>query len=381
MMRGRSLIVLLAVLPVRAAWAGEVAVSLENGTDPSLGADGADVSIAIPVAKAGPGEEPWRLEKRRIESGRPALFEVDSALAGTKIDVSVASKGGNFFFAGAIEVGKEPAPLKVYEPTEDRAHFRVVQHYVQIQAGESELHVHETVYVANSSDRAYIGETIPGVEIQATLVVALPERAESFSFEPSGNLSARGFATAGTYRVSDTAIPPGKHKFEYSYHVPLSGPGEEFVKEILAETDFLMLIAPEGQGLDFDVEGLTGRRVEDPHSGGTVLVFEGEALARGTRLTVEVRPAKEEGDEEEQSRDRTSLPWILMGVVLGTSLAVAAVRRPRGGGPAAQAPNPMREHLIDEIARLDLALDRREIGSEYHQRQREFLKKRLLEVG
>ncbi len=376
---------LLLALIAPAASAVDLTIHLQNGTDKEKGVVGAEVSLLLPV------QDTRKKVALTIESGDSVTFQVDDSLRGQKINVMAAYAGGSYFFTGGAEVGKpEAGPFAVFEATEDPAAMQVVHHLIQIQAAEEQmLFVKEALLVQNETDRAYIGIRLPRVEFRGSLILHLPGQAHGLQIEPNGFFLANRIQQAEDFLISDVTIVPGENVYEFSYYLPIRSGEVDFEKSFRHPTQRLTIISPRDEGFHVSAAGLEASHKTDPHTGGEVLLLERAGLPAHETIAIHVHTTGEAagatrggGKEKKEEEDQFIGPWhvwLLAALTIGAFLAVAASLRPNP--PGGVQVEKMRELLVDEIARLDLSRERGEIGEEYHKKQRESLKKRLLELG
>lgn len=383
----RLLPAVLVLLLAPTAAAIDLTVRLQNGTDKTKGVVGAEIGLLLPVANPAPGEPARKRVLEKIESGDSVVFHLDDALAGSKINVFAYYQGGEYFYTNAAEIGKpEAGPFTVYEATDDRGVVEHSQHWVQLVPHEGVVQVSERVTVRNGSDRAFIGTKIGEMKTAVTLLMHVP--AEAANFEVSGSsgyfLSDR-VKRDGDVWITDATILPGDQVFDYAYDLPAGKGTLEFQKFFSAPTSHLVVFAPDDPAFHVHVEGLEGQREKDPHTGRTLVVFHASDVEPSRKLAFRIHFGEHEegagGKKKEEPRkfEGPLLPLALVALTAGALLSVAASLRPNPTGGVQV--EKMRELLVEEIARLDLSREKGEIGEEYHRKQRESLKKRLLELG
>lgn len=390
-MRTASRVALLVALLSLPGLAEDLVVRLENGTNKDLGVAGAEVSLLMPVKDAETGHESRKKVSETVDAGGAARFVVDPAMAGRKINVLVAYKEGFYFFSAGAEIGQaEAGPFAIFESTDDPAAMEIQAHWIQaVPSGNRLLDVTELLVVNNPTEKAYIGQATGG-ERRATIRLHVPPGAGNLQVEPNGYFLGDLLEPDGEFHDSNVTILPGRHQYVFSYQLAPAGGEFTFAKRFWKEVASLTVLAPAQAGYEMHVGGQTVGVDKDPHTGQEVQFFQTGPVAAGSTIEVHLhatgkptggRDAGSGGEEDEGEDEKDGSLWLVLvlGGLLAVGLTIAAIAKPNPGATS-EAGERFRDHLIDEIARLDLSKEKGEITADYHGKQREILKKRLLEL-
>ena len=265
--------------------------------------------------------------------------------------------------------------LKVWDTTSDPRSVLVHRDFLFVRAFEDTLSVIESVTIANTTDRAYIGRArMMGVAKQGntpTFGFALPQGADSETvrIQESDPMDIPRLVDTDSGFGITAAVPPGETKVVFSYSVSGSGGVYEMSRPALYPTlDYALYMA---DPLTAETDRLSER--------GDATV--GDRTYRVWRSTSTI----DAGDlvQAQAVAEAGMSPALLLGagagfVALVGLIAVALWRRAR---PTARPPrverSSSRRDVMIEIAELDLKKEAGEIDEGEWAQRRHSMKERL----
>ncbi len=284
--------------------------------------------------------------------------------------------------------------VTVYEPTDDPSVLRVQMHHVPIQRGNQQLMVQEVIGIKNTSKRAYIGPEGP-----RTLSISVPRGVSRVRFHEmqsgSRNMENKKVDQNRKIWISRTLTPDRPRFFRLQYPLPISDGSASFSLPVDYQTEQFRLVMPEGN-YELQSNKTVQRDTDSRRVDRKVARVEASNLSPGE--TIDVRLKGLSGNESGTGTSGTEDPegpglaLILIGVASTLALLISGYHlffRPPGPGPNTNHRastrqtgdnQPLREHLKEEIARLDKSLEEGEISESYHEKTRERLKNQLMEL-
>lgn len=289
--------------------------------------------------------------------------------------------------------------LTVYDITDDPSVVTIDRAHWILDSQPGALVVGEIMAFGNTSDRAYTGIMVDGINEPVSISVYVPPDAEELTFD-NGILGER-FQRIGD-RVYDTApLLPGEatKQIIMRYALIYDGDKADLTQEFFYPIKEINLLVAKIADLQVEVSGLT-QGPEQDIQGQNYLIWQGSDLSpqtisvglTGLIQAGDVDPRSFESAPGDGSAARTSarvtvmepwMPWTIGGAL---ALALAGVffwgwrkqttrpRRPKSEWAA------QREALVRRIARLDDLHALGELESQSWQQQRARLKAELISV-
>lgn len=283
--------------------------------------------------------------------------------------VNVKYKGGDYdsrpitFKAG--ETARQ-ITMGVYEPTTDLSVLRVnVQHLI-VEPGQGVVRITELLVFANPTDRTYVGAKVREDGRRETLSFRLPEGAANLSYM-DGLMECCVFTAPGGF-VDTMDVKPGTREVGFSYTMPIVRDRATVVRTLDFPADVVEVFG--GPAAQLTVASLV-RQAPVTTEQGTYTRFSGQALARGTPITLDLS-----GLPVGERVNRRLLVAAFAGLLLA---ALASPLLGRRGRTAGRTP-ATRENLIRAVAALDDLHDAGGIPDATHRRQRARYMSRLREL-
>jgi hypothetical protein len=321
----------------------------------------AEVEVTLLVSEEG---EPTALERTTTDTdGR---FRFDRAPLNVELEVvadyaDATTRSGPFI---GTQGGNTDLELLVYDTTEDPADVRISSWVVWVDRELGVTFQHD-LRVDNTGDRTWLGSD-PDDDGTRT-VLSVPLHAEAFGLGFLGRFTECCAAMRGNEYVHTTPLPPGRTMGTVRYTVETA---DRLELSTRLPVDAFTLMLPDGVG----VTGAALERTGDIESQGTAYgVYSAAGWEPGQPLTIGLT-----GLEVGQT------PWWWFTAAgVGGLIVIAAVawrwRRNRSPTPstsdtaAPNAPTPAAattalssELLLEEVALLDLALERGFITADVH---------------
>lgn len=332
-----------------------VEVTLSTGTS----ADGVSVVETVTTDQRG------RYVFEDLATGSDRFYAVDGLYE------------GGLFSGGAItlpeDTEEEPvveSTLKVWDTTTDPSSILIARNSLFLDTREANLGVVESVTIANTSPRAYIGRggDQPG-GARTSVAFALPQRVNEGSVAiVDADLNIPELVPTDVGFGATIAIPPGETRVTFSYTVRGTAAAYDLSRTALYPTAAVSVYAAEpltvssnrlSEGDEVEVGAETYR--EHTTEGG---LKAGDAL--------QVVAIAEAGTP-------ASLLLGMAGVLaLVLALGVYPFLRRRKDEPDEDPESEERDGLLRQIAELDLKRDRSEVDEEEWAVRRAELKSRLL---
>jgi hypothetical protein len=353
-----------------------------------------DVEVALVTSDAG---EPTILAETRSADDGTFAFDAAAAPRDTEVEV-VAAYAGAPYRSGPFVVtadGNDDLEVLVYETTEDASDVRIASWVVWVDR-EAGVTVQQDLQVENDTGMTWLGQS-PDVDgTRAVLTVPLHPGAEALGF--LGRFTECCATMRGTSYVHTSPLLPGRTMGTVRYSVetleslelPLPLPVESFT----------VMLPPGVELTEAGIGGDAGRGADGPE-----LTEAGQIESRGTMYTVYGAGELEAGDVVALGfggLDDGSTPawWYALSAAVGLLVVAGAVwwilRRRRHAAPASApledtggpdagrpavetsssdhghgtAPLPA-ELLVEELALLDLAVDRGYVTREAYEQLRE----------
>jgi hypothetical protein len=321
----------------------------------------AEVEVTLLVSEEG---EPTALDQTTTDAdGR---FRFDRAPLDVELEVvadyaDATTRSGPFVGTGE---GNTDLELLVYDTTEDPADVRISSWVVWVDRELGVTFQHD-LRVDNTGDRTWLGSDPDEDGTRTVLAVPLP--AEAFGLGFLGRFTECCAAMRGDEYVHISPLPPGRTMGTVRYTVETT---DRLELSTRLPVDVLTLMLPDGVG----VTGAALERTGDIESRGTAYgVYSTAGWEPGQPLTIGLT-----GLEVGQT------PWWWFAAAgLGGLIVIAAVawrwrrnRSPTSSASDTSAPNApapaaattalSSELLLEEVALLDLALERGFITTEVH---------------
>jgi hypothetical protein len=334
----------------------------------------ADVEV---VLVAGDGGESTRLLEARSDADGGFLF--DSAPTGVEVEVvatfaDATYRSGPFLVA---EDGNQDLEVVVYETTEDPVDVRISSWVVWVDR-DIGVTIQHDLQVENSGQETWLGGAAH--EDGTRPVLSVPLHPEAFGLGFLGRFTECCASMRGTEYVHTSPLLPGRTMGTVRYSVETL---DELVLTTRLPVESITMMLPEGVGLTGNVLTPTG---EIESRGNTYRVFNHEGWQPGETLTLGLTGLHE---------DRSSPIWFAIAAVVG--LLVVALVWHRLSHPAQASDPPLEDDiageaamsppsqtpvdadlLIEELALLDLAVDRGFITPETHAALRKVRTEELL---
>ena len=287
---------------------------------------------------------------------------------GSRLFVGVEHQGVTY----AREVRSKDAEitidLEIFETTADPAVVSVASNTITVLQGKGDtMEVLEVLRVGNSSDRTFIGAG--DGQPRPIVLLALPEGA--FDLSPAEKANPRALAPTAMGPAATSPLYPGQTQISYLYKVRVPRTGFQFRRESVYPTGKVdLLVGPglklqAGPGLKFQETKKLGNTTYRRYRSGE--------LAAGALLGADIVYEGETGGGL----------WIGLGAALA-ALAVAVAGSAvlsRKRGRKTTPPEPRREEIIEQIARLDEEFEKGALDQGAYRRDRERMKRRLARLS
>lgn len=289
--------------------------------------------------------------------------------------------------------------VNVYEPSDDDSGITIERAHWIVDSQPGALIVGQIYAYGNSSDRAFVGRTVEGVDVPVTVAISVPPGAVEITFE-NGELGGRFRQVAHT--IYDTApVVPGSatRQVVVRFALPYNGTSAEFSQSLPYPAQSLNLLATELPGMGSEVTGLAGVGPQEIQ-GEVYQMWQAENVTPEQRVTarftgllaagdVDPRAAQTGGSPSAASAARVPqltdwAPWAMGGVLLlGLVGLFGWAWRARIAHTADERDlmRRQRSELVQRIAKLDDLHALGELNDESWQQQRARLKAELLTVA
>ncbi len=270
--------------------------------------------------------------------------------------------------------------LPVFETTTDAGAISISEMHVFLQdMNEDTVTIVEYYLFDNASDRAYIGDEGPEGR-RRTLRISVPEDARNLRFDGLG-LGRRFFQDGDVIYDSDIVVPGQRAaQVVMLYELPYRD-SRAFDRPMFYPVRRSDVIVPEvtGPGTPFTVTGGLINQGPQQTSSGNLYVFVNErALAAGESFKFELR-GRPLGAPVPGS-DPRAIGFGLIAFGLAIGLAYFVVHRARANQMALAGAPRRRKILVRQIADLDDKFALGEVDEETYRKQRERLKRELVEI-
>ncbi|MBI3957847.1 MAG: c-type cytochrome, partial [Chloroflexi bacterium] len=290
--------------------------------------------------------------------------------------------------------------VNVYEPTDDDSGITIERAHWIVDSQPGALIVGQIYAYGNSSDRAFTGKTLEGVDMPVTVAISVPPAAVEITFE-NGELGGR-FQQVG-HTIYDTApVVPGSgtRQIVVRYALPFNGTATEFAGSVPYSTRSLNLLVAELPGMKVEVTGLTSLGPQDIQ-GEVYQMWQSENVTPDQRVSAQLSGLLAAGDLDPRAAQSSGgtqspvasarvpqlegwTPWALGGVLL-LALAGVFVWAWRAAmtqtGDEKALMRRQRTELLQRIAKLDDLHAVGELTDANWQQQRARLKAELLTVA
>ncbi len=290
--------------------------------------------------------------------------------------------------------------VNVYAPSDDDSGISIERAHWIVDSQPGALIVGQIYAYSNSSDRAFTGRKIEGVDMPVTVALSVPPGAVEISLE-NGALGER-FQQVG-HIIYDTApVVPGSETRQVivRYALPYDGTTTEFVGSLTYPAKSLNLLVSELPGMKVEVTGLTSMGPQDIQ-GEVYQMWQSENVAPDQNVSAQLSGLLEAGELDPraaQSSDGTQspvasarvpqlegwMPWALGGVLVlalaGLSVWAWRARLTQTGDEKALIRH-QRTELLQRIAKLDDLHAVGELTDAHWQQQRARLKAELLTIA
>ncbi len=352
-----AMVVAMATMSPAVATTGDpvVAGQVRHGLE---GVGVADVDVLLLTSEGG---EPAELQRTTTDAD--GAFRFDGAPRDVELEVvamydGAPSRSGPFL--GTPE-GNTDLQLLVYETTGDPAEVRISSWVVWVDRDLGVTFQHD-LQVDNTGDRTWLG--FDPDDGGARAVLAVPLHPDAFGLGFLGRFTECCSTMRGNEYVHTSPLPPGRTSGTVRYAVEST---DRLDLTTRLPVDSFTLMLPEGVA----ATGATLERSGEIESRGTAYgVYTLEGWGPGEPLTVGL-----------SGLGPASTPWTLFAAaVAGALLVTAGVgwwwRRQRPGAasegpdvtamPESAGPGLSSEVLLEELALLDLALERGLISDRVH---------------
>jgi hypothetical protein len=289
---------------------------------------------------------------------------------------------GGLFAGGAVSLTPARSmfdtTMRVWPTVDDPAAILIEHNNLFLTVAEGGIDVLESVKVANTSNRAYIGRGGGSGASRPTLGFSLPPGAGDGGVQiTSSDLDVPQLMRTDFGFAITAAVPPGEYLITFAYRVPGDGGNYDLSKSALYPV------------LDTAVHATDPLEVE-----GARLEPAGEVTIRGTRYKrwtttgeLEAGDLLQMGAVAEGAGSLGLTIGIVAAAVLGIGLLATAFRRrgrTRAVPPLRAGDHPVaetREHVISLIAALDLRHRAGDVPDDEYARKRAELKDLLEELS
>ena len=286
-------------------------------------------------------------------------------------------------FTSELVTGDNPAlelPVTIYELTEDPAVISITRMAIQIDAIGDGLQVAQVIFFRNSSDRLFTSSQPIDERRFPSLVMPLPPGSVIMGF---GDNEQRFIVVEDEPAVIDTVpvLPDEDHIVQFVYFIPYEGSAiiEHEVNYALNGPVRLLLSPPTVTATSEQLSSLgpqtIGERTYEGYGADLTLV-PGDVI----RYELRGQGAATVSDVETTSAPSTNLLPVILLILGGAALLVAAALYLRGRGEPAVSKERLIDTLIREIADLDARHEAGQINHDLYQQQRSQLKARLAKL-
>ena len=206
------------------------------------------------------------------------------------------------------------ASVTVFDVSNDKSKLSVDTHHLIIRARPGTLEVTEYMHLQNSSDRAISSSDRDDQDRAIVLDIKLPrgfKNLRSFTYFED---SALVVIEEGFYDIM--AVPPGEQHITFSYTLDVTSEVMDFAKTISLPTSEFVLFAELGQA---EIQGLGEISEQATRSSGEAMqYYERDNLAPGEEIAFQLTRL--------DVGSSGLLIWIVLGVVLGAIVVLAALR-------------------------------------------------------
>ncbi len=224
----------------------------------------------------------------------------------------VYSAGPLSYEAGQISLD---APMQVYETTTDRGQISVARAHVFMELSGSQLTVAELYVLENDGDRTYIGSDADLVQGRRwTSRFTLPAGSQELSFT-DGSLGGRFLAVDGGF-VDTEPLWPGQTSLMVNYAIPCPQSTCVLSRKLIYPLSSLNVFMPADNGATIASSRLAAAENVDAQ-GTSYLNYVGRDLAAGETIEMRLRPGPVSAPAAQGASPDPTLPWILLGVVIG----------------------------------------------------------------
>lgn len=346
-------------------------------TNETTGRPQAGVEVALTSGTRGENRSETRTETTdrqgryrfaRLPTGEERFYAVDARFQ------------DGLFSGGAITIpddtDEQPvieSTLKVWETTTDPAGIVIARDSAFLEPREATLSVLHSVTVANTDTRAYIGRggSDDTDEGHTSIGFGLPGRADPASLTiVDADLNVPELVPTDFGFGATIAVPPGEHRFTFSYTVGGTAAAYDISRRALYPTLRMSLFATE----ELDLQS---NRLRD----------EGEVeIGERTYREYAAEDQLDAGDSmqavviADAGIPRSLILGMAGALALILALGLLPLLKRRRGSDEEETPDEIdeRDVLLGEIAELDLKRDRGEVDEAVWAQRRRELKDRLL---
>ncbi|MGB5050789.1 MAG: c-type cytochrome [Caldilineaceae bacterium] len=294
------------------------------------------------------------------------------------------------------------ADFSVYEPTDDDSGIAIERAHWIVDSQPGALVVAQIYAYGNSSDRAFTGRAVEGLDVPATVAISVPPAAVEITFD-NGALGGRFRQVS--HIIYDTApVVPGSgtRQIVMRYALPFQGTSAEFSGALPYAASSLNLLVAELSGMEVEVSGLDSVGPQDIQ-GKTYQMWQREGIAPDQQVTVRLSGLLEAGEVDPRAAGPASgdsqstaasvrvpqledwTPWALGGVLfLGLAAGLAwawQTRIAQSSDDTKSLMHRQRAELLQRIAKLDDLHAVGEVSDDNWQQQRARMKAELLTVA
>ena len=292
--------------------------------------------------------------------------------------------------------------VSVYAPTDDDSGITIERAHWIVDSQPGALIVAQIYAYGNSSDRAFTGRTVEGLDMPVTVAISVPPAAVEITFD-NGVLGGR-FQQVG-HVIYDTApVVPGSgtRQIIVRYALPFNGTATEFTGALPYPAASLNLLVADLPGMEVNVTGLNSVGPQDIQ-GDVYQMWQSEGLTPDQQVTASFSGLLEAGELDPRAAAPASsdsqnpaasvrvpqledwTAWTVGGVLLVGLVAVLAwawrARISQSVGDTQAMMRRQRAALLQRIAKLDDLHAVGEINDDNWQQQRARLKAELLTVA
>ena len=272
--------------------------------------------------------------------------------------------------------------VTIYEPGADESALEITSRATQINLSSQGLYIIEVIDLINRSDRAYYRDNVAGASEAVSVGFALPEPAQLQLDHTDPN---RILLSDDELTVLDMSpvLPNSEHYVQYSYLLPI-----EDAREILQPVDYQVsgpiAFFVENSHLDFVADNveLVETRLFNNQEYNVYEVSQRPPVGEAISYDVVLRTSPQTGWANEQTVPREVLALLLLvaGFILIGSAMFIVLRNRQPLSPTTTDDNMTTELIMQQIAELDNEFEAGSIEKAVYQKQRNELKKRLMQA-